>query len=474
MSSGASFSLIVNSLVTPSLPRRRGFPQGAPASPSLFNLFLDSLLDLLNSASDLKTFAYADDLACLARSAPALQAGLDAASRWASEWGMRFNVAKCAVLAPPDLTESVSSLTLADEVVPVVPSFRYLGIPRSATSLDYFALVDEKVSSLERSLRALQAAGTAWPPRSRLALLKTFSLSHLDFGGAILHLALTLFPSLSARAIDRLTAVHNSATRWVTGLTWRWGDPLAGSLTGLPPPALRLQQLALGLALHISEADSANPTFVTLSHFQSNADPSVLLPHPPPLTPPLFLLAFLPIHEAFLQHARDRIAAERPPLTRHAFVRELTLLHHERSKYITASRIPRSSRPTGSFDGVLDLPTSSDRRRAVLWRAGTWAIQQRLPCLGCGARFNRRCLSHLWLAAGAFDSDGKVSEGRLSAMQSAMEQELAEREARGATGKMDLMDYLVGHRRKDWREVGRTTLRVWEERMVALQELQKG
>ncbi|GAA5875001.1 hypothetical protein JCM1840_007172 [Sporobolomyces johnsonii] len=213
----------------------------------------------------------------------------------------------------PDLTSPLdghpsggcTSTSPTDEVVPVLLSFRYLGIPCSATSLDYFALVDEKVSSLERSLRALQAVGTTWPPRTRLTLLKTFSLSHLDFGGAILHLALTLFPSLSARALDQLTAVHNSATRCVTGLSWRWGDPLAGSLTGLPPPTLRLQQLALGLALHISEADPANPTFVTLSHFQSNVHPSILLPHPPPLLPPLFLLAFLPIHEAFLQHARD-------------------------------------------------------------------------------------------------------------------------------------------------------------------------
>ncbi|GAA5919150.1 hypothetical protein JCM5296_000835, partial [Sporobolomyces johnsonii] len=242
-------------LLTPPLLGRRGFPQGAPTSFSLFNLFIDSLFDLLNSAPDLKTLAYADDLACLAHSAPNLQAGPNTASRRASEWGMRFNVTKCAVLAPPDLTDSVFSLTLAGEVVPVLPSFRYLHIPHSATSLDYFTLVD-KVASLECSLRALQAVGTAWPPRTHLTLLKTFSLSHLDFGGAILHLALTLFPSLSTCTLDRLTAVHNSTTRWVMdGLVLEVGGPTGGLLDWSASPHLCLQQLALGLALHVSEAD---------------------------------------------------------------------------------------------------------------------------------------------------------------------------------------------------------------------------
>ncbi|GAA6003710.1 hypothetical protein JCM10207_003559 [Rhodosporidiobolus poonsookiae] len=86
LTSGSSFSLIVNGSPTPSLPRRRGFPQGGPSSPPLFNLFLNSLLHRLNALPDLSAFAYADDIALTARTCTALQHGLAIAAEWADEW----------------------------------------------------------------------------------------------------------------------------------------------------------------------------------------------------------------------------------------------------------------------------------------------------------------------------------------------------------------------------------------------------
>jgi hypothetical protein len=49
LTSGSSISLVVNGQQSESFPRRRGFPQGAPLSPILFNLYLNSLLVKLNS-----------------------------------------------------------------------------------------------------------------------------------------------------------------------------------------------------------------------------------------------------------------------------------------------------------------------------------------------------------------------------------------------------------------------------------------
>ncbi|GAA5883307.1 hypothetical protein JCM16303_006680 [Sporobolomyces ruberrimus] len=49
LTAGASISVIVNGSESEPFERRRGFPQGSPLSPLLFNLYLDSLLTRLNS-----------------------------------------------------------------------------------------------------------------------------------------------------------------------------------------------------------------------------------------------------------------------------------------------------------------------------------------------------------------------------------------------------------------------------------------
>ncbi|GAA6003714.1 hypothetical protein JCM10207_003560 [Rhodosporidiobolus poonsookiae] len=198
---------------------------------------------------------------------------------------MRFNVSKCALLAPVGREHEVRGLVLAGQPVPVVDSFRYLGVERSASSIDFGALLQRKTAALSSSLASLQAAGDGWPPLVRLRLLKAYSLSQLDYGGPILSLALDIFPSLvTLPAGKELNAVHRKASQWVSGVYQQHREAVAASMAGLPPPALRLKHLALGLALHLDAAPPENPPPPSLLRTASTAtlSPSHPLRRPTP------------------------------------------------------------------------------------------------------------------------------------------------------------------------------------------------
>jgi len=73
----------------------RGVPQGGVLSPTLFNVWLDSLIFLVNSRQpDVEVIAYADDVTLVSRSLPALQSALDVAWAWAGEHKVVWNPGK--------------------------------------------------------------------------------------------------------------------------------------------------------------------------------------------------------------------------------------------------------------------------------------------------------------------------------------------------------------------------------------------
>ncbi|MCO5591155.1 hypothetical protein L7F22_045136 [Adiantum nelumboides] len=128
-------------LVTVSLSplRLKGVRQGCPYSPTLFNIFIN---DVINEAADfgvdipgltqkIQGLLFADDLVLLADSPLELQNALDRLSTWAHSWGMKFGISKCqATVFFGDLADlkKNGSFTLAGERVEVTDKYRYLGI----------------------------------------------------------------------------------------------------------------------------------------------------------------------------------------------------------------------------------------------------------------------------------------------------------------------------------------------------------
>ena len=88
----------------------RGVTQGGPASPTLFNLFIDTLANALqkhlwNPDSELPAHLDAEDFIIHVKSMLDLQRALIICERWALKCGMRwaFSKGKSEVLLPSEL-----------------------------------------------------------------------------------------------------------------------------------------------------------------------------------------------------------------------------------------------------------------------------------------------------------------------------------------------------------------------------------
>ncbi|MCO5602734.1 hypothetical protein L7F22_056872 [Adiantum nelumboides] len=129
----------VGAKLSQEVPIARGVRQGCPASPTLFNIFINDILD--ESANDLgvaipsllhkiQGLLFADDLVLLVESKEELQASLDRLSGWAEKWGMKFGIKKCqTTVFNGDLEElKVFKPHIGPDEIQVDSEYRYLGI----------------------------------------------------------------------------------------------------------------------------------------------------------------------------------------------------------------------------------------------------------------------------------------------------------------------------------------------------------
>jgi len=139
-----SYSLIVNGCQSPKQPRTCGLLQGSPLSPILFNRFINSLLQSLNWNSQ-PTFPsglfFADDGVLIAPTITKAQGLVNQASSWADKHGMSFNIPKCGYMVTNQPIRSESylphTLTLANQHIPFVTFYKYLGIMFQSKGIDF-------------------------------------------------------------------------------------------------------------------------------------------------------------------------------------------------------------------------------------------------------------------------------------------------------------------------------------------------
>ncbi|GAA5912537.1 uncharacterized protein JCM6883_005936 [Sporobolomyces salmoneus] len=465
LTEGAKISLIVNGRRSPSFARRQGFPQGSPLSPLLFNLYINSLLVLLNSLDpDIEAWAYADDLAAGAQNRAGIEILIEAAEKWAEEWGMCFNPKKCVLMARSDLYKGqVKGHVLGGEELAVVSETRYLGIERNGQGLMLKAYLDRKINAMDRLLGGLQAAGGHWSPMTRLTIYRSFCRSLLEYGAPLLypylmgtprkprHQYLLGWKNRHARAVTWIVGIGNSAGK----------DRLASAMTGLVPPMVRLEHLALGLACFLQGAPPTNPTRILFLKEKENTSRR--------RAKYLFRLSHLALHDAFVRINRQRLDNHELPFTRSTFLRHHSVAHFSGGSGKLASYIDSSNRPNGLVDGVLLISSDSRRRLAIRWRANTFLYP--LLCFVCGETFTRHCTSHALERLPLVDMHGLVEkETRLKVVKAVEVVNRRRTELRFANfeSQIRIIDFLVGHKEAAYREIARCTLERWETEMRSL------
>ncbi|MCO5547140.1 hypothetical protein L7F22_000582 [Adiantum nelumboides] len=178
-----------------SIPVQRGVRQGCPASPCLFNVYINDILDadgetwgleIPNFFRKMKGLLFADDLVLLADSPESLQTSLDKVSEWAMTWSMKFGIDKCMVTGDLlDLTMRI--FLLGGEMVPVGETYKYLGIDVDS-NFSIERIVKERADKGRKSLHACHhlLANRAVPIWSRLIAFKACMYPVICYGAEIM------------------------------------------------------------------------------------------------------------------------------------------------------------------------------------------------------------------------------------------------------------------------------------------------
>ena len=154
--------VLLGQYLSPEFDIHSGVLQGSKLGPILFLIFINDLLERLNTYNlgaklgllIISSLGFADDIVLISDSPIKLQKLINICCEWAKENGMEFNTSKCKVMV---LNRSSTNLnfTLNDELLEIVKIYKYLGISittRRLTTLYtvYFSKILESMKILSK------------------------------------------------------------------------------------------------------------------------------------------------------------------------------------------------------------------------------------------------------------------------------------------------------------------------------------
>ncbi|OMJ13580.1 RNA-directed DNA polymerase from mobile element jockey [Smittium culicis] len=108
-----------------------GVRQGCPASPTLFDFYINDIFKSVRGVrvpgltSRIPGLLFADDAVLLAESSADLQAALDTITEWSDTWEMAVNASKCGIMTISG--ELNADMTLQGQKVNSTDQYTYLG-----------------------------------------------------------------------------------------------------------------------------------------------------------------------------------------------------------------------------------------------------------------------------------------------------------------------------------------------------------
>lgn len=203
-------------------PMKKGVRQGDPASPVLFNIFINDILDgctdlgvKVGALQRVAGLIFADDLVLIAPSRRKLRALLDRVTKWSNTWGMKVGISKCGIL-PYGLDEK-SRLSLANdplhlqgEVVPIVTKYKYLGVIIN-DRLNFDDMQLNTVAKVDNTLKAIQPfiVNRGIPLPVRIMVFKALVIPRATYAGELL--------GMNQKYSFKIQSAVNIGMRWLIG-----------------------------------------------------------------------------------------------------------------------------------------------------------------------------------------------------------------------------------------------------------------
>ena len=250
--SSPSLQVRVGNKLTESIPLEQGVRQGDPLSPTLFSLFINSVLDGIagvkvhDLGNGLVGLLFADDVAAFAGTRDGMLATLQRIGAWASRWGMTVNQDKCGLIVfsypgadgkpAPDaqrlqVQARAVSWPLQGGDVPVVDQYKYLGVMINK-DLDFNVHVQYRADQGRKALFAARdlLANPAVPLGIKRSVYLTGVRPALVYGGELLG-------GMRCALFKPLQDVQTLALHWMAGLPSKplRGGALLQAEVGIPP-----------------------------------------------------------------------------------------------------------------------------------------------------------------------------------------------------------------------------------------------
>jgi ribonuclease HI/exonuclease III len=208
--------------LSPSFIQDHGLPQGSVISPTLFLIMINDVFkDIEYISPQIQFSMYADDLMLwytypsVDHANRTIQQALLHVNAWCENWGLVISPNKSKSLIftkKPHNVPPLIPLRLNNQTIPVVTTFKYLGITLDSrlNFIEHFNDITQRCTRRINIMRAL--SGRKWGA-DRSTLLKMYT----SIIRPILDYNAFLFDGISSVKVKNLQTIQNTALRVVTG-----------------------------------------------------------------------------------------------------------------------------------------------------------------------------------------------------------------------------------------------------------------
>lgn len=369
--------IIVNGMRSETILRRRGVFQGSILAPLLFNIVMDALaidLSRIPNPDHYPWFLFfADDirLSTMPSNTETLHQALRYSEAWAKRFGLSFGIPKCGVIGGDQLSFHLNNIP-----IPHVTQYKYLGVEFNSGGIAWSDFHARVLNKADGTLRLLfKCATKEWGHATRLALIKTFVLSQLQYGlGMMAHHDSITHRLGTARQIDlsKLRTLHTNCLDFVFGFSTT--TPLLESMTNINNVDDALTLAKATTSRHLNNLAQKNPYRTALKFIRES--PNFFLTY---TSRSLLIKTYTDAHflkwrkEVELQKAAD---PEKITITLKRFL--MNIFHHQRLLSSTLSTYISSEcrTTTGRIDLTLFIKDPELRNNAILWRTNRFTIKR--------------------------------------------------------------------------------------------------
>ena len=176
----------------------RGVRQGCPLSPTLFNIYVNDIFEMLNKNTEANIFLnvddpinalmYADDLILLSETKEGLQKQIDKLSDYCDQWKLNINLKKTKIMIFNRGNNLIKSVFTANNVLlENVKSMKYLGFIINAKNCSFSPTLDHLCVKAHRVIYALNSKIkiSKYPIKLALKLFNTLIKPILLYGSEV-------------------------------------------------------------------------------------------------------------------------------------------------------------------------------------------------------------------------------------------------------------------------------------------------